>query len=308
MEGVAVKHSDNKVFFIAVKNIKESLSVIKNLYDVLRIVDPKGKKTLYVEGENEVSKDENCYEFWRSGKCCENCISMRAYNEEDTFFKVEYNKEKVFLITAAPVIVDSKKYVVEILKNITEKGFFSEDREKSITKFKNIIRDINELAIIDELTGIYNRRYINERMPVDVSNNILENKPISIIMADIDFFKNINDTYGHSIGDKIIKDVANILKENIRRSSDWVARYGGEEFFIVLNDTTGQGAYTVAEKIRKIIEEKEFTYNSLKIKLTLSFGVHTIDKEKSGIENFIEEADKSLYEAKNSGRNKTVVR
>lgn len=247
---------DNKDFIKAVENIKDRLAVIKNLYDVLRIVDPKGKKTLYVEGEKEVPKEENCYDFWRGGKCCENCISMRAYNEEETFFKVEYNKEKVFLITAAPVIVNSKKYVIEILKDITEKGFFSEDREKGITKFKNIIRDINELAIKDELTGIYNRRYINERMPVDVSNNILENKPISIIMADIDFFKNINDTYGHLIGDKVIRDVANIINKNIRNSSDWLARYGGEEFLIVLSNTTGEGAYTVAEKIRTIIEKK----------------------------------------------------
>lgn len=93
-------------------------------------------------------------------------------------------------------------------------------------------------------------------MPVDVSNNILENKPISIIMADIDFFKNINDTYGHLIGDKVIRDVANIINKNIRNSSDWLARYGGEEFLIVLSNTTGEGAYTVAEKIRTIIEKK----------------------------------------------------
>lgn len=142
---------------------------------------------------------------------------------------------------------------------------------------------------------------------MDVSNNILENKPISIIMADIDFFKNINDTYGHLIGDKVIRDVANIINKNIRNSSDWLARYGGEEFLIVLSNTTGEGAYTVAEKIRTIIEKKEFVYDSVKFKITVSFGVHTIDKEKSGIENFIEQADKNLYEAKNSGRNKTIL-
>ncbi|MPN42749.1 putative diguanylate cyclase DgcT [bioreactor metagenome] len=126
-------------------------------------------------------------------------------------------------------------------------------------------------------------------------------------MADIDFFKVVNDTYGHLIGDKVIRDIAKLIQASIRKDQDWVGRYGGEEFLITLNNTDVKDAFIVCEKIRKIIENTTFEYEEAKVKVTASFGVYGIVSTKLDIEGFINAADKSLYAAKVTGRNKTVI-
>lgn len=160
--------------------------------------------------------------------------------------------------------------------------------------------------MIDELTGLYNKRYLNKMLLIDINRNRLLGYPMCLIMADLDFFKQVNDTYGHEIGDKVLRDFADILKGAIRKGSDWAARYGGEEFLIVANNTDLEGGYKLAEKIRRLVEEKVFDYGGIKITITASFGVYCIKNTEIDIEKFIELADKNLYEAKRRGRNKTV--
>jgi diguanylate cyclase (GGDEF)-like protein len=125
-------------------------------------------------------------------------------------------------------------------------------------------------------------------------------------MADIDFFKDVNDTYGHVIGDKVLKDFAALISESINNDSCWAARYGGEEFIIVLNNIDIETSYEVAEKIRKRLEEKIFVYDEIHIKITSSFGVYCVDNKKIEINDLINEVDKNLYKAKQSGRNITI--
>jgi diguanylate cyclase (GGDEF)-like protein len=126
-----------------------------------------------------------------------------------------------------------------------------------------------------------------------------------MILFDVDYFKNINDTYGHDIGDKclseIIKRVAPLLRE-----SDFLARYGGEEFAVLLPETNLEGAANVAEKIRKTIEEISFVYKKEKITITVSLGVCEIKEGDSGYDSLFSRLDKAMYEAKDSGRNKVV--
>jgi len=239
---------------------------------------------------------------------CEQCIGIKAYDENDCFFKVENKKNKIFLVTACPFIEEEGNIViVEMLKDITKKGYIANEGIDGLPMLKTYLQEITDKAIIDELTGLYNRRYINEMLTVDIKKSRLFGYPICIIMADIDFFKQVNDTYGHEIGDRVLRDFADILKRAIRKGSDWAARYGGEEFLIVANNTDLEGGYKLAEKIRRLVEEKVFDYGDIKIRITASFGVHCIKNTETDIEKFIELADKNLYEAKRSGRNKTVV-
>lgn len=288
-----------------VEEIKERLSIFKNLYDIVRIVDPFEKKSLIIDNNDEINLEDFCYEFWRRDLACENCVCMRAYLNNDTFVKVEHSGEKTFLITASPVTFDEKTYVAELLKDITTSGniIYSKNGEKDI---KTLISEMNEKIITDELTKVYNRRYINERLPVDINDSITNGKVLSIILADIDFFKNINDNYGHLIGDKVLQDFAKILSCSIKKDTSWVARYGGEEFLIVLNNNESEDGYEVAERIRKLLNKTTFIYDDTKINLTCSFGVYGLKNKKMNIDELISKADKNLYEAKLSGRNKTV--
>lgn len=155
-------------------------------------------------------------------------------------------------------------------------------------------------ATIDALTGLYNHRYIYERLEEEAKRYSRSNCHFVVMLVDIDFFKRINDTYGHLIGDKILKELSNILKQGTRQT-DLVGRYGGEEFLVMLVDTNLNEGFIVAEKIRRVIELYEFVD---KIHLTVSMGIEEYSGEK--ISELLNKADKKLYAAKESGRNKTV--
>jgi len=285
--------------------IKERLSIFKNLYDTIRIVDPINKKVLGYGEDNLEIIIGPCFGFGRS-QYCNNCTSMRAYLEHDTFMKMEVSGGQIFFIISSPVTINNKVYIVEMIKDISQTGSIISN-EKNIYNIENVIKEMNDAAIIDELTGIYNRRYINERLQVDINDSIKSNKSLCVVMADLDFFKNVNDNYGHVAGDHVLKDFAKILSTSIRSDSDWVGRYGGEEFLIVLKNTDASNAFKVVEKIRKFIEQAYFDYKDVKIKITASFGGYSIINRVMTIDELINEADKNLYLAKNSGRNKTII-
>ncbi len=162
------------------------------------------------------------------------------------------------------------------------------------------------LALTDPLTGLYNRRMFWEIATKELSKADRYGDYFSIIMLDIDYFKKINDTYGHDVGDMVIKKVAEILKKNVR-SSDVVARWGGEEFIIMLPKTGLVDAVKVAEKLREIIEKTPIRLKDGRvIRITVSGGVSTF-KGSESLEQLIREADMALYEAKRKGRNRVEI-
>jgi len=164
---------------------------------------------------------------------------------------------------------------------------------------------LKEISIKDSLTQLYNRRHFETEFTQLLHLAKRHNQSISLILLDIDNFKSINDTYGHSAGDDVLRDIAQILTERTRRS-DLIARYGGEEFVIILPDTEKSGAKYLTENIRKAIERHSWTNQTV----TSSFGIQTLDKNEmetfeveSIMEASIKSADKALYFAKKNGRN-----
>jgi diguanylate cyclase (GGDEF)-like protein len=295
------------VFDVELLNvIKERLSIFNNLYDVLRIVDPVNKKVLSVNDGIIKHLDGVCYEDWNKNKFCENCISMRASIQNDTCVKIECKDKKIILIIATPVHFEGKTYIVELLKDISKDTNDIGEMNDNTGSISLLLNEMSSKIVKDDLTGIYNKRYITERLPVDINKCAIGETPLSIIMADIDSFKNINDTYGHVIGDRVLKDFAAHISESINNDSCWAARYGGDEFIIVLNNTDIETSYKVSEEIRKGLEKKIFVYDEIHIKVTSSFGVYCIDNKKIEINDLINEVDKNLYKAKQSGRNITI--
>ncbi len=171
------------------------------------------------------------------------------------------------------------------------------------------VRDYEQtykLATEDGLTGLYNHRYFQEQMIVNINNFKRYGTVFSLILIDIDFFKKFNDTYGHQSGDCVLKQVAAILKKN-SRSSDVVCRYGGEEMTIILTNTNKQDAIATAKKICEAVRNTPFILaNGEKVNVTISLGVATVGINGEKPQEMIEYSDKCLYKAKESGRNQAV--
>lgn len=292
--------------------VKERLSIFKKFYDEIRVVDPINNK-VFSDGFNLKVSDKlnesnysssSCYDIWGKSEMCTNCISKKAYLKNDTFMKLEYNQKNIFLVLASPIEIEERKYVVEILKDITNNGEIVEGTGE--TDYLDLtIKTMGENLVKDYLTGVYNKRYIDQRFSKEANRNLKESIPTTVIMTDIDSFKRVNDTYGHLIGDKILRDFAKVLNNNIRENSDWIGRYGGEEFIIVLNNTNMKNGVKVAEKLRKIIEKMSFDYDEISVKITASFGVCEVSEKEDPFDT-IKNADEKLYMAKMAGRNKTV--
>lgn len=162
---------------------------------------------------------------------------------------------------------------------------------------------LRESATTDYLTGLYNRKYIFESGIKFFENAKRENITISVAILDIDFFKKINDTYGHNVGDLALKHISKSISQQVR-TSDLLARIGGEEFCIVSINPSDSAMFSFLDKIRLHIQNNPFIYNNIQIDISLSIGFTGI--LKNNFEEMISDADKALYEAKNSGRNKVM--
>ncbi len=164
-----------------------------------------------------------------------------------------------------------------------------------------------EKIYYDPLTGLYNRRYFNENMERLLCTLSRSDGTLSLMMVDIDYFKNYNDTYGHIKGDDCLRSIADILKNNIIRRDDFVARYGGEEFVIVLPNTDRSGARVIAERVIANVWNRNILHvqDGEEKRVSISIGVTTGEvKYTSTVEDFIRRADDMLYESKRNGRNK----
>jgi two-component system cell cycle response regulator len=163
------------------------------------------------------------------------------------------------------------------------------------------------MALTDSLTGLYNRRYLEVHLGKLIESNIQSNKALAVLIMDIDHFKQVNDTYGHNIGDEVLKVFSERVKNNTR-SFDLVARYGGEEFVVILPDVSPERAYMIAERLRSSIGNTPVpcSVEGGSINLTTSIGGAIIESGHHDIQQVIDRADKCLYEAKNTGRDRTI--
>jgi diguanylate cyclase (GGDEF)-like protein len=161
-------------------------------------------------------------------------------------------------------------------------------------------------AVIDELTGVYNRRYLDEQLSARLAEAQRYNAPFSIGLVDIDHFKKVNDTYGHQVGDLVLAETADIIRQQMRKE-DLLARYGGEEFAVMLPHTDRLGAAILAERVREAIAEHKFVVPSATVSITISMGLASfpLDEVEDDF-SLLKLTDRRLYEAKRSGRNQTV--
>ncbi len=163
--------------------------------------------------------------------------------------------------------------------------------------------ELEELSYRDGLTGLYNRREFHRRLRIEVERSKRNGAPLALLMLDFDYFKSINDTYGHQAGDEVLRFVAGLITDEVR-PADQVARYGGEEFAVILPSTSGLGALAMAERLRDLISSREVSVGPGQgVKLTVSIGVAAIPEDSETERTLVASADQALYAAKNTGRN-----
>lgn len=214
----------------------------------------------------------------------------------------------------APILVDNE--VVGFIVLLSARvGFFNAEQANRLQAFANqaavaiqkarLFEQLNMLATIDSLTNIANRRYFFERAELEFERALRYNKPLSALMLDIDNFKIINDTYGHAVGDQILKDVAAVCTRSLRKL-DLLGRYGGEEFALLLPETNCVAAVEAAERLRRTIAAERFHIKQGALSLTVSIGVVELSPRVSSFRSLLDLADEALYQAKNNGRNQVV--
>ncbi len=181
--------------------------------------------------------------------------------------------------------------------------------KQDVSQRKYLEEKLKQTSIRDSLTNIYNRRYVFERLSQSIELFKRKGENFSLAIVDIDFFKHINDTYGHQAGDYILKEFAEMLISSIR-SYDILGRYGGEEFILILHGAGKQSSKKIIKRILEEIRETTFSYEEKEIKITFSCGIadaSEFGKDALSIESMVSKADERLYMAKNTGRNKIVI-
>ncbi len=241
------------------------------------------------------------------------CIMVkRPDTEREEVLEMGFTEMSLEEIAYIPLIYKNINLGVLVIGRL--KGYSDDEKELfnylgnqiSIALDNTILhRRIQELSISDHLTGLYNRRYLSMRLEEEWARCLRQKEPLSILLADIDDFKMVNDTYGHDKGDEVLRNVGTILRK-MSRKEDVVARYGGEEFVAVLSNIDSAEAALKADEIRQAI--KDCVYPWADEKITVSIGVATFPEVRvENAEVLLQTADNAMYKAKTGGKNKVVV-
>ena len=201
----------------------------------------------------------------------------------------------------------NKMELMARVKSLLRIKFLHDELEKKIAQLNEAKIRMEQLAVTDGMTGLYNYRYFREQLSHEMDRAIRHNLELSLLMMDIDFFKNYNDLHGHPAGDDVLRTLADLIRRNLRKI-DIPARCGGEEFAVILPETGDRAAAIVAEKIRQLVEATPIPFEEQQPngRLTVSIGVATYPVDARDEKQLIEVADRRLYRAKQMGRNQVV--
>ena len=272
-------------------DLKKTLESTVALYDITKLICRNLDETKLF---NSFSQEMDKYIKADDVKFIKGDIDAEAYKDH-TVIPLKIDTNHIGYLAASGIAEqDSDRF------NILANQFLLGIRRSML------YQQVQELAIMDGLTGILSRRYFLERFAEELERSRQFNYPLSFVMIDIDHFKDYNDRYGHLVGDVILREVARTIKESLRQI-DLIGRYGGEEFAVVLTETDREGALFAAERIRQALEVKVIKAYDENLKVTLSVGISMFPAQGQAVTALIEKSDQALYKAKESGRNRVCV-
>lgn len=231
-------------------------------------------------------------------------VQVVQAGRQDHLFRCFLFPERGSLLMIGEPLAESEDEVLNRMSRLTnEISNMTRELRRKNRELEAANAEITQLMRTDPLTGLANRRYFNERFEQAASMAARRRQPLSLVMADIDHFKSVNDTYGHDSGDRVLKGFADLMAKTCR-TEDLAGRFGGEEFVLLLPGTDAPSAYHASERLRTALAEADLMENGRPI--TASFGVAQY-RDAETLEALIRRADRCLYEAKEGGRNRTVL-
>ncbi|RLU01685.1 MAG: diguanylate cyclase [Ketobacter sp.] len=220
--------------------------------------------------------------------------------------QLDINRERENTIEAQQKVLELEKHNNQMLEQRVEERTL--ELQDALGNLSVANQELARLTVTDPLTGTANRRHFDEMLDVEIQRAARSSLPLSLILIDIDHFKQLNDQHGHIAGDECLKQFADLLTRMVNRKTDLVARYGGEEFALVLPETSQDAAFVVAEKVRLAVEDMHLSFKGAIIPITVSLGVvGLIPKQSMTVTDFVDAADNALYSAKHGGRNRSVM-
>ena len=287
-------------------------TIFDSFHDPFSIVDREFRfvrfNDTYARTRNKLSKDlfgKRCYEALHNRTAiCDDCVVEKTFRSKDPCAKEKLvtlpdGSEVWFELSTYPIFDQQRNvsHVVEYSRDITF-------RKKEEAEKEDLIKTLNHLSTTDSLTGLLNRRALNDMLGHEIERANRYENVLSLIICDVDLFKHINDTYGHTAGDRALTAVSEVLRRTLRKA-DILGRYGGDEFMIILPETSLAGALSLAEKVRAAVEGLELELpDNKRSGLTLSIGVSSCCTPEDNLDSLVSLADAALYKSKEAGRNK----
>lgn len=283
--------------------LQRQLQTLRLFFDYVRVVDPLHNDILISEENGQFVKEQGrqtCYSIWGCTKPCENCISIQALRTKTIVEKLEYIDREIFLIMARVIEVGRNEHVVEAIRNVTDSSIIEKIENKTREEIQQEIQQLNNRLIKDEMLGCYTRMYLDNRLPVLIAQQCdPKTEPIIVSFFDLDNFKQINDQYGHQVGDQLLRAIGHNLQKHILQEHFWMARVGGDEFVCVIENQSPQEAAKLLQAAKESIEQTQVSVDSTTyVHAHVSYGSAIVEAGDTAM-TVLERADQAMYAQKN---------
>jgi len=326
MQSLEIRLISTNSLYDLILQVLENYRTLSGLNSVtLTLIDPEYELQRILQEENVVLSNFPNLMFFHNEEQLNQLFGLSLFPRLGPFIESTHrfifpdNSIKLGSIASLPLIRQDKLIGCLNLGSENKERFISRDATHFLERLAAIFsiclentanhERLKRVGLTDPLTGINNRRFFDQRFDEEISRSKRTTEPLTCLLLDIDYFKKINDNYGHQTGDRVLVDIARIIKSQLR-DTDVLARYGGEEFSVLLINTSKTDAQDIAERIRLSVAENDFTRSDEEnLKVTLSIGMTELQKtayldaNNTVCHQLIEQADQALYQAKDSGRN-----
>lgn len=286
----------------------QEINVLKRVFQNVRIIEPITKKEVIINPNSQEPQyiSFECIRPSITYKECKFCIIDLVFEEKTEYVKYDVFEDHIYMTIARCIVVGEKYFVLELIKSVHQSHLLDEIGE---AEFLQRFRRLEEGIYVDELTGVYNRRFINENLPAFILEAESTKDNVGLAMIDVDYFKEINDGYGHLLGDQVLCKIASTIYNSIdSEQGDFIARYGGDEFILVLKAKSHEENIKRMLYLNYVLQNMEIYQGENKITFSLSIGYsHNQEFQAPTVGKLMELSDKRLYQAKRQGRNQIVT-
>lgn len=316
LERISKISSDNENFYRSILLASPDAIISTNKEGKIRLVSPKALELVGLDTESQLIGRRISEFIHEDDRERMKMNAMKTFsgvkNGPNRYIGYKFNGEQ-YIMEVNSEFIDNEdqdlQQMVSLIRDITERVRTEESLQRSEERFRQLSKELahknkmlSNTIVHDQLTGIHNRYYFEQRIHEELAASDRYGNPLSMALVDLDFFKNVNDEFGHAVGDEVLVRIASIIQEMVRKS-DVFARWGGEEFVILMPNTNSNGAKQAAQKICDAVAEGEFINN---IKITISLGVAQRNPREY-LDSWFRRCDRALYFAKQNGRNQVGI-